>query len=144
MRRDWRRERIRADMSRIGLSLIGAICVIVPIQASADDLPTASSEPVKLHAAKGKAAKPPAAKGEALGGIPFSNPYAPPVGAGKGTGEQFPAAKTAAPVDPKGGVSFTYKWHATAQPTDPFWNVRNEYGPDGPGASFLGGLKLGF
>ena len=22
--------------------------------------------------------------------------------------------------------------------------VRNEYGPDGPGSSFLGGLKLGF
>jgi hypothetical protein len=144
MRRDWRRERIRADMSRIGLSLIGAICVIAPMQASADDLPAAPPEPVKPHAAKVRAAKPPAAKGEALGDIQFSNPYAPPAGAGKGTDEEFPAAKTAAPVDPKGGVSFTYKWHATPQPTDAFWNVRNEYGPDGPGSTFLGGLKLGF
>jgi hypothetical protein len=41
-------------------------------------------------------------------------------------------------------VSFTYKWHATPQPTDPFWNAHDEYGSDGPGSTFLGGLKLGF
>jgi hypothetical protein len=131
-------------MSRIWLSWVGVICVIAPMQAAADDLPAAPLKPVKLRAAKPKAGKPPATQDRSLSGIPFSNPYAPPVGAGKATGGEFPAAKTGAPVDPKGGVSFTYKWHATPQPTDPFWNVRNEYGPDGPGSTFLGGLKLGF
>jgi hypothetical protein len=134
-------------MSRIRLSLvcsIGVVCVVASMQARADDLPPAPPKAVLAHPAKTKPAKPLATKGETLGDIPFSNPYAPPVGAGKGTGGDFPAATTAAPVDPKGGVSLIYKWHATPQPTDPFWNVRNEYGPDGPGSTFLGGLKLGF
>jgi hypothetical protein len=41
-------------------------------------------------------------------------------------------------------VSFTYKWHATNEPVDPYWHVRNAPGADAPGSSFLGGLKLGF
>ena len=131
-------------MSRVRLILVGVICVVAPMLARADDQSAAPPKTVAPHTAKAKAAKPPATKGETLGAIPFSNPYAPPVGAGKGTGGDFPAAHAAAPVDPKGGVSFTYKWHATPQPTDPFWNVHNEYGPDGPGSTFLGGLKLGF
>ena len=131
-------------MSRIWLILIGLVCLVAPMQALADDLPAAPVKPAKLHTAKSKPAKPPAPTGETLGDIPFSNPYAPPVGAGKGADAGFPALQGAAPVDPKGGVSFTYKWHAAPQPTDPFWNVHNEYGPDGPGSTFLGGLKLGF
>ena len=130
-------------MSRVQLRLIGVICVVAPMLARADDLP-ASPQSAPPHAAKTKAAKPPATTGQALGDIPFSNPYAPPVGAGKGADARFPALQGDAPVDPKGGVSFTYKWHAAPQPTDPFWNVHNEYGPDGPGSTFLGGLKLGF
>jgi hypothetical protein len=94
--------------------------------------------------ANAKPVKPPATKGQPLGDIPFSNPYAPPVGAGIAAGGGFAAPQPAAPVDPQGGVSFTYKWHATSEPTDPYWHVRNEYGPDGPGDTFLGGLKLGF
>jgi hypothetical protein len=131
-------------MSRVRLILIGAICVVAPMSARADDQSVAPPKAVAPHTVKAKAAKPPATKGETLSDIPFSNPYAPPVGAGKGAGGDFPAAHAATPVDPKGGVSFTYKWHATPQPADPFWNVHNEYGPDGPGSTFLGGLKLGF
>lgn len=144
MRRERQREGTRADMSRIRSSLIGVICVVAPIQARADDAPAAPPKSASAHPAKAKAAKPSATKSQSLGDIPFSNPYAPPVGAGKGTGGEFPAGKTAAPVDPKGGMSFTYKWRATNEPTDPYWHVRNEYGPDGPGDTFLGGLKLGF
>ena len=72
---------MRANMSRIGLSLIGAICVIAPMQARADDLPAAPAKAAPPHAAKTKAGKPAAEKGQAVGDIPFSNPYAPPVGA---------------------------------------------------------------
>jgi hypothetical protein len=114
------------------------------MQAIADDLSAASPTAPPRPAAKSKVVKPPATQGQSLGGIPFSNPYAPPVGAGKATSGNFPAARTATPVDPKGGVSFTYKWHASNAPVDPYWNIRNEYGPEGPGSKFLGGLKLGF
>ena len=120
------------------------ISVVAPMRASADDLPGAPLKPVKPHTARPKAAKPPATQDGSLSDIPFSNPYAPPVGAGKSAGGEFPAAKTAAPADPNGGMSFIYKWHASGEPTDLYWHVRNEYGPDGPGSSFLGGLKLGF
>jgi hypothetical protein len=132
-------------MSRVQLSLIGVIslCVVAPMLARADNLP-APPQPAPPHAAKTKAAKPPATKPQTLGDTPFSNPYAPPVGAGKGADAGFPAPQAAAPVDPKGGVSFTYKWHATNEPTDPYVHVRNSAGPDGPGDTFLGGLKLGF
>jgi hypothetical protein len=123
------------------LSLIGVVCVVAAMPASADHVPTAPHKPA---AAKARVARPPAMKGQTVGDMPFSNPYPPPVGAGNGAGGEFPAAKTTAPIDPKGGVSFIYKWRASNEPTDPYWHVRNEYGPDGPGSTFLGGLKLGF
>jgi hypothetical protein len=41
-------------------------------------------------------------------------------------------------------MSFTYKWRATNEPFDPYWQVRKSYGQDGPGNTFMGGLKLGF
>jgi hypothetical protein len=117
-------------------------------QALANDL-AAQQQPPPMSAAKAKA-KPlkPAKLGPSQAdglGAKFSNPYAPPEGARKATGANFPAAKTAAPVDPKGGVSFTYKWRASNEPFDPYWQLRpSEYGADGPGNTFLGGLKLGF
>ena len=115
------------------------------MQAIADDLSAAPPTAPPPLAAKSKVVKPPATHGQSLSDIQISNPYAPPVGAGKATGADFPAPKRAAPVDPKGGVSFTYKWHASNEPFDPYWQLRNsEYGPDGPGGTFLGGLKLGF
>jgi hypothetical protein len=149
-RRDGEAKGSAQDMGRIRfIAICLAISAIAPMRASADDLPAQPLKPVKPQAAKPKAAKPKAAKPQAtrdgsLADIPFSNPYAPPVGAGKSAGGEFPAAKTATPADPKGGVSLIYKWHASGEPTDPYWHVRNEYGPDGPGSSFQGGLKLGF
>jgi hypothetical protein len=126
------------------LSLIGVICVVAPMQAIADDLSAAPAIAPPPPAAKSKVGKPPATQGQNLGDIQFSNPYAPPVGAGKATGAGLPAPRSAAPVDPKGGVSFTYKWHATNEPVDPYWHLRNSPGADAPGSKFLGGLKLGF
>jgi hypothetical protein len=93
-------------MSRILFGAIFLIFVIAPTHASADDLPVAPLKPAKLHAAKAKTATPPATQDRSLGAVPFSDPYAPPVGAGKSAAGEFPAAKGAAPVNPKGGVSF--------------------------------------
>ena len=41
-----------------------------------------------------------------LGGVKFSDPYAPPVGTGKTAIARFPAMPTDEPVQPQGGVSF--------------------------------------
>ena len=114
------------------------------MHAVADDLSAARPTAPPPPAAKSKVVKPPAKEGRSLSDIQFSNPYAPPVGAGKATSGTLPAAQTATPVDPKGGMSFTYEWHASNAPVDPYWNIRNEYGPEGPGSKFLGGLNLGF
>jgi hypothetical protein len=132
-------------MKRVFLSLIGAMCVVTPIEAAADDLPAPQPNAARPQPEKSKLVKPPATGSQSPGDIQFSNPYAPPVGAGKATGGDFAAAKTAPAVDPKGGMSFTYKWRASNEPLDPYWQLRSsEYGPDGPGNTFLGGLKLGF
>jgi hypothetical protein len=129
-------------MKRALLSWIGAICVVAPIAAAADDL-LAPQPDAALR--QSKIVKPPAKQGQSLGDVHFSDPSAPPVGAGKATRPNFPTAERATPVDPKGGMSFTYKWHATNEPFDPYWQLRNnEYGPNGPGNTFMGGLKLGF
>jgi hypothetical protein len=132
-------------MSQDRSILLGVFCVVAPMLASADDLPTAPPKTASSRAVKTKIVEPPATKRQTLGSIPFSDPYAPPIGTGKAAGGGLPAAKATAPVYPKGGLSFTYKWHATNDPTDPYWNIRNnEYRSDGPGSTFLGGLKLGF
>ena len=131
-------------MSRIGLSLIGAICVIAPMQASADDLPAAPPGPVKPHAAKVKAAKPPAAKGEALGDIPFSNPYVLPVGAGKGAGGEFPQPRRPRRSTQRAGCRSPTNGMQRLSLQTRFGTCATQYGPDGPGSTFLGGLKLGF
>jgi hypothetical protein len=118
--------------------------IVAATQAAADDLVPAQPRPGPLHAAKGKTVKPAQSPGSGPAHIPFSNPYAPPIGAGKGAGSEFPAAQRAAPVDPKGDLSLTYKWKATNDPTDPYWHVRSAPGSEAPGDSFMGGLKLGF
>ena len=133
------------NLLRQGLVLIvcgAAACT----QALGDDLAGQQPQPPSVSGPKAKAqkpAKPAPSRADGLGAVKFSNPYAPPEGAGKATGGDFSAARRAAPVDPKGGVSFTYKWHATNEPVDPYWHVRDP-GPDAPGSAFLGGLKLGF
>jgi hypothetical protein len=135
--------RTKAGVGRISRSFIAVALIVVATQAAADDA-TAPPKHGPPHAAKSKTVKPNQKQGSGLTNIPFSNPYAPPAGAGKTTGAQFPAARNAAPVDPKGDLSFTYKWKANNDPVDPFWNIRSAPGSEAPGESFMGGLKLGF
>jgi hypothetical protein len=136
-----------AFMNLLRHGLVWIICgAVACTPALADDLTPQQPQPPPASGPKAKAqkpAKPAPSQTEGLGAVKFSNPYAPPEGAGKATGGDFSAARTAAPVDSKGGVSFTYKWHATNEPVDPYWHVRDP-GPDAPGSTFLGGLKLGF
>jgi hypothetical protein len=118
--------------------------IVAATQAAADDLAPAPPKPGPHHAAKSKTVKPAQSQSSGLADIPFSNPYAPPVGACENAGAEFPAAQRAAPTDPKGNVSLTYKWKASNDPVDPYWNMRSAPGSEAPGDSFLGGLKLGF
>jgi hypothetical protein len=62
---------------------------------------------------------------EGLAGVNFSDPYAPPVGAGKTTAARFPALPIDHPVEPQGGLSLTA-------------------GRDAPNEPMTGGLKLRF
>ncbi len=65
-------------------------------------------------------------KTASVGEIHFSDPYAPPVGAGKKAAAQFPTAESEEPsASPQGGFSLTA-------------------GREAPDAPFTGGLKLRF
>ena len=128
-------------------SFVGVVSILAATQAAAEDLTPAHSRHGPPHAAVSKAAKPRSrGSGSGLAGTPFSDPYAPPIGAGAGPGPgaEFPAAHRAVPVAPKGDLSLTYKWKANNDPVDPYWNIRSAPGSEAPGDSFLGGLKLGF
>jgi hypothetical protein len=131
-------------VGRVSRSFIGVALIVAATQAAADDLTHAPPKSAPPHAAKSKTIKPARPLGSGLADVPFSNPYAPPVGAGKSAGAEFPAARSAAPVDPKGDLSLTYKWKGSNGPVDPFWNIRSAPGSEAPGDSFMGGLKLGF
>jgi hypothetical protein len=131
-------------VGRFSRSFIGVALIVAATQAAADDLTPSQPKPGPPHAAKSKTVKPTQALGSGLADVPFSNPYAPPIGAGKTTGAQFPAVQRTAPVDPKGNLSLTYKWKANNEPTDPYWTLRSAPGAEAPGDTFLGGLKLGF
>jgi hypothetical protein len=134
-------------MSLLRQSLVWIACgAAVCAQARANDLGAAQAQPPRTSAAKVKPLKPPKlapSRADGLGGVKFSDPYAPPDGTRQAKTGELPVAPKPAPTEPKGGVSITYKWHATNEPTDPYWHVRNS-GPDAPGSTFLGGLKLGF
>jgi hypothetical protein len=120
--------------------LLGVLSGFATAQANADDIAASKAASARKPA---KAIKPAARTGDELG-VKFSNPYAPPEGTAQPKDPEFPAAQSATPADPTGGVSFTAKWKATDGPIDPFWNIRNAPGQEAPGDSFLGGLKLGF
>jgi hypothetical protein len=124
----------------VNLNVIGVALIVAATQAAANDLAPTQPKQSPPHAAS-KAVRPAQSSGSGLADIPFSKPYAPPVG--KATSAEFPA-KTTAPVDPKGNLSFTYKWKANNEPTDPYWTLRSAPGAEAPGDTFLGGLKLGF
>ena len=140
-RRDFKDLR---GVGRVSRSFIGVALIFAATQTAADDLAAAQPKPGPRHAAKSKTVKPAQSQRSGLADIPFSNPYAPPTGAGKGAGAEFPVAQRVAPADPKGDLSFTYKWKGSNGPVDPFWNIRSAPGSEAPGDSFLGGLKLGF
>ncbi len=59
--------------------------------------------PVKPHAHSGKTSSP---KTASLGDIPFSDPYAPPVGPARTKRAGLPQPEKAVPADPQGGFSF--------------------------------------
>jgi hypothetical protein len=131
-------------MGRVSRSFVGIALIVAATQAAANDLAGAPTKPGPHHAAKSKTVKGAQSQSSGLADTPFSNPYAPPVGASKNAGAEFPAAKAAAPTDPKANLSLTYKWKASNDPVDPFWDIRSAPGSEAPGDSFLGGVKLGF
>ena len=132
-----------AGMTLVRFSFVMAVCFVPSTQASADDLSATQPNPARAHPAK-TIAKPAAPKDDGLSAVKFSDPYASPVGTAKTKTGDFPAVVGPSPTQPKGDVSFTYKWHATNEPIDPYNSVRHTAGPDGPGDTFMGGLKFGF
>ena len=107
------------------LTLAGLTCLVAVTQAAAEDLSPVPLNSPKPHAAKTKPVKAAAFKAAGAGDIPFSDPYAPPVGSGKLKGAVFAAPERARPSVPEGGFSFTA-------------------GRDSPDAPFTGGLKFRF
>ena len=131
-------------MGRVSRSVIGVALIFAATQAAADDFAPVRPKPGSSHAAKSKTVKPAQSRGSGLADVPFSNPYAPPVGAGKSAGAELPAAQRAAPTDPKGDLSFTYKWKANNDPVDPYWNIRSAPGSEVPGELVHGGSQARF
>jgi hypothetical protein len=131
-------------MGRVSRSFILLALIVAATQAAADPVAPAPPNPGPQHAAKSKAVKPAQSQSSGLTDVPFSNPYAPPVGAGKSAGAGLPTPQRAAPIEPKGNLSLTYKWKGSNDPVDPFWNIRSAPDSEAPGDSFMGGLKLGF
>jgi len=107
------------------LILAGLTCLVAVTQAGAEDVSPVPLSPAKPHAAKTKPVKAAAYKFAGPGDIPFSDPYAPPVGSGKLKGAEFPVPERARAPVPEGGFSFTA-------------------GRDSPDAPFTGGLKFRF
>jgi hypothetical protein len=129
-------------MSLLRQSLVWIVCSAAACaQARANDLSAAQPQPSRTAPAKANSAKlhkVTPSRTDELDGVKFSHPYAPPVGAGKAAGGDFPAVQRAAPIAPKGDVSFTYKWHATNDPVDPYNAVTHKEGPRRPGRHLHG------
>ncbi len=112
------------------LIVIGGVCACTSGAAAADGAaPAAPSKPARHHV------KSPARKSTAGLDAPGDLRQAK-------AGDAFAPARSL-PADPKGDLSFTYKWRASNAPNDPYEHVR-ELTPGGPGDAFMGGLKLGF
>ena len=132
-------------ISLLRQSLAWAACIAaVCAQARADDVAATQPKPAHSSKAKARPADQPRPQADGLREIRFSNPYAPPEGTTRTKAADIPPAARPAPAQPKGDVSFTYKWRATNEPVDVYNAVRHSAGPDGPGDTFMGGLKLGF
>ena len=73
-------------MGRVNRSFVGVALIVAATQAAADDLAPAPPKPGPHHAAKSKTIKRAQSQSSGLADTPFSNPYAPPVGASKNAG----------------------------------------------------------
>jgi hypothetical protein len=111
-------------MKRLRLTMVVLVCAVAGT-ASAESLSVPRAKLARPHAAKTKALEAAPSKSASLGGISFSDPYAPPVGVPKTKIAPFPAIRTDPSVDPQGGFSLTA-------------------GRDSPDAPFTGGLKFRF
>jgi hypothetical protein len=98
-------------MKRLCLVGVGLLCSV----AAADADPLVQSKLVRPHAKAARAVDS-TSKSEGLAGVAFSDPYAPPVGAGKTAQSQFPAPPTDDPVEVKGGFSLTAGRDAAGEP----------------------------
>jgi hypothetical protein len=82
-------------MSLLVQSLVWIACgAAACAQARANDLSAAQPQPSRTAPAKANSAKlhkVTPSRTDGLDGVKFSNPYAPPVGAGKAAGADFPA-----------------------------------------------------
>jgi hypothetical protein len=108
-------------MKRLCLAGLGFLCSAAA--ANADSSTVAHSKAAPAHATKATTV---AASNSGLGGVNFSDPYAPPIGARKAAVGRFLAPRTDAPANPQGGG-----FSLTA-------------GRDSPDAPFTGGLKFRF
>jgi hypothetical protein len=118
-------------------TLAGLACLLAVTQASAQETKSVPETSAKPHRMKAKVDKPDSWRSASLGDIPFSDPYAPPVGSGKrngsgkgngsskGKGAEFPVPERTLPAEPQGG--FTIK-----------------AGRDSPDAPMTGGLMFRF
>jgi hypothetical protein len=98
-------------MGLLRLGLVSIACgAAVFAEARADDLTDQLPQPPRTSKAKAlKPAKPAPSQANALSGIKFSDPYAPPEGATVVKKSQRPAAlyPYPTPTEPKGGLSLT-------------------------------------
>ena len=106
-------------------TLAGLACLFALTQASAEDVSVALQNSVQPHRLKAKTVKPTPLKSASLGHIPFADPYAPPLGSGKGKVTEFSLPERSLPTEPQGG--FTLK-----------------AGRDSPDAPMTGGLMFRF
>ena len=105
-------------------TLAGLACLLALTQAAAEDV-TVAPQTSAPHRTKAKAVRPAPLKSASLGAIPFSDPYAPPIGSGKARSGDFPLPERTLPVEPQSGFSL----HA---------------GRDSPDAPMRGGLMFRF
>jgi hypothetical protein len=108
-------------VKRLYLVVLGVVCTVAG--ADAQSL-SAQPKSARAHVNVATVAGSSSSNGS-LGGVKFSDPYAPPVGTGKRAIARFPAMPTDGAVEPQGRVSFTA-------------------GRDSPDEPLTGGLKLSF
>lgn len=132
-------------MKRRRISIVCLALAFAASSAVADETAPVKPRKPPARAAHAKAAKSPSEQAGGLQDVKFSDPKAPPVGAGAAsTRSAFATAASGAPKDPAANVSLGLKWRATNEPVDPYDAIRHTSGPDGPGDTFEGGVKLGF